>query len=74
MTSQTAVKDSASFSTGVTFTWEIAANGFDQPVGTYVGYGGNGYNSYNIYKDDFHYMFTDGYGEACYSLYYCLDA
>ena len=35
--------------------------------------GNNGFTDFNIFKDNKHKMFTDPNGNACNSIYYCLD-
>ncbi|KAE8454466.1 hypothetical protein EG329_000089 [Mollisiaceae sp. DMI_Dod_QoI] len=64
---------SCTFTTGVTFSWNIASNAQSQPNFAYVGSGNNGHG-FNIYKDNQHVMYTDGNGYQCKSIYYCLDA
>jgi len=64
---------SCTFSTGVTFSWNIEKNAQDQPNFSKVGTGSNGFRNFNIFKDDKHPMFTEN-GFGCDSIYYCLDA
>ncbi|KAK4207070.1 hypothetical protein QBC37DRAFT_255294, partial [Rhypophila decipiens] len=62
---------SCTFSTGVTYSWNIVWNGYSKPSNSQVGTGNNG-NNWKIYKDDQHIMFYDGNGNACRSIYYSI--
>ncbi|KAK0125690.1 hypothetical protein ONS95_000308 [Cadophora gregata] len=58
--------------TGTTFTWNIQSNAQSQANFVQVGTGSNGFHGFNIFKDDKHVMYTDGNGNQCKSIYYCL--
>ncbi|KAL8660554.1 MAG: hypothetical protein Q9202_006448 [Teloschistes flavicans] len=61
------------FSSGVTFTSHIQANG--QSVATYAkaGTGNNDYRAFNCFKDNQRTLYS-ATGVSCKSIYYCLDA
>ncbi|KAK3941375.1 hypothetical protein QBC46DRAFT_311464 [Diplogelasinospora grovesii] len=58
--------------TGTTFTWNIVGNAQSQANFANVGSGNNGFHGFQIFKDDKHVMYTDGNGNQCRSIYYCL--
>ncbi|KAI1112927.1 hypothetical protein F5Y14DRAFT_420018 [Nemania sp. NC0429] len=62
----------ATFSTGTVFTWDIDISARVAPVYHTVGHGNNGYNNYDCLKDNHHVMYNDGEGDQCQSVYYCI--
>ncbi|KAK0707020.1 hypothetical protein B0T26DRAFT_620093, partial [Lasiosphaeria miniovina] len=62
----------ATFTSGVTFYWNIYSNAQSYANYRNVGWGDNSYTSFVCRKDDQHIMFYNGAGGACRSIYYCL--
>jgi len=63
---------SCTFPTGVTATWNIISDAQQRPNFSAVGDAYNG-QSWVVYKDDKHRMYTDAAGNACTSIYYLLN-
>ncbi|CZR62815.1 uncharacterized protein PAC_12712 [Phialocephala subalpina] len=68
-------QQSCTFDSGVTFTWNIESTAWSQPDYALVGTGSNSFHDMNICKNDAQtrYLYTDGSGNSCYSIYYRLD-
>ncbi|KAK3403103.1 hypothetical protein B0T20DRAFT_474901 [Sordaria brevicollis] len=60
---------SCTFSTGVTFSWNIGRQAQSSPDYSYVGSGANNYRTFAGYKDDKHLGGTYN-GHYCRSIYY----
>ncbi|KAK1778231.1 hypothetical protein QBC45DRAFT_328947, partial [Copromyces sp. CBS 386.78] len=60
---------SCTFSSGVTFTWNIPSNAQSLQDYSYVGTGSNGYSTFSGYKDDKHYAIRYN-AHTCHSIYY----
>ncbi|KAK8062292.1 hypothetical protein PG997_014389 [Apiospora hydei] len=60
------------YPTGTPGTWNLASNAESQPIGSVVGTFNNGYHTFTCKRDDDHYAYTDGNGNRCVSVFYCL--
>ncbi|KAK3390289.1 hypothetical protein B0H63DRAFT_519519 [Podospora didyma] len=72
LTTWAAHPGSCTFSTGVTFLWNLVSNAQTYPNYAVVGSASNGFRSFTCRKDHKHIMFYDGNGYSCRSIYYCL--
>ena len=63
----------ATFNTGVTFTWTIepGAENAGVKIGDVVGGGQNGFQNFDVHKDNQEQLCVNGDGYSCEKIYFC---
>ncbi|KAK8030053.1 hypothetical protein PG993_011344 [Apiospora rasikravindrae] len=61
------------YTSGVRLSWNIPTNAESYAVGANVGTVNNGFHTYTCKRDDDHYAYTEGNGNRCTSVFYCLN-